>query len=75
MKQLSEHQVDTSLKQVVSASKQYHDDLNKVLESFESTHSEAEISESKQYQALVLAYHYFDRIVAGVNNRLNSSSK
>ena len=50
MKQLSEHQVGKSLTQVVPVVRQYRDDLNKVLEAFESTHDDKEAIESKQYQ-------------------------
>lgn len=75
MKQLSEHQVSKSLTQVMSVVRQYRDDLNKVLEVFESTHDDKEAIESKQYQALIVAHYHLNKIITSVNNKLNDSNK
>ena len=75
MKQLSEHQVSKSLTQVMPVVRQYRDDLNKVLEAFESTHDDGESAESKQYQALVVVHYHLNKIITSVNNKLNNSNK
>lgn len=75
MKQLSEHQVSESLMQVMPVVRQYRDDLNKVLEAFESTHDDKEAIESKQYQALIVAHYHLNKIITSVNNKLNNSNK
>lgn len=75
MKQLSEHQVNKSLTQVIPVVRQYRDDLNKVLEAFEATHDDKEAIESKQYQALIVTHYHLDKIITSVNNKLNNSNK
>lgn len=75
MKQLSEHQVNKSLTQVMPVVRQYRDDLNKVLEAFEATHDDKEAIESKQYQALIVAHYHLNKIIESVNNKLNNSNK
>lgn len=75
MKQLSEHQVSKSLTQVMPVVRQYRDDLNKVLEAFESTHDDKEAIESKQYQALIMVHYHLNKIITSVNNKLNNSNK
>lgn len=75
MKQLSEHQVDTSLKQIIPVVRQYRDDVNKILEAFESTHDDKESAKSKQYQVLVVVHYHLNKIVTSVNNKLNNINK
>ena len=75
MKQLSEHQVSKSLTQVMPVVRRYRDDLNKVLEAFESTHDDKEAIESKQYQALIVGLYHLNKIITSVNNKLNNSNK
>ncbi len=55
--------------------RQYRDDINKVLEAFESTHDDKESAQSKRYQALVVIYHHLSRIITSVENKLNNRNK
>lgn len=71
MKQQSERMVDGALRMLLQTLRSNERDTGIVLDMYEATHDDYEMTNSKQYQALVAGHSALKEAIDKINNQLN----
>lgn len=73
MKEQTERLAESAVKMLISMLERNVVDTGAVLDGYEATHSEAELEESRHYQALVVGYESMRATIKRMNRQLNRS--
>lgn len=73
MKQQSERRTEQAVTLLLQTLTRNLDDTGIILDEFEATHDDAELCDSKQYNALLAGHFAMKEAVEIINNQLNKS--